>query len=86
MRGADSLSIYGVGFVTMLVAGRFRRLGDLELDIVNQRVTVGGHELRLTGMEQSLPYLLLQTIPIWASFKGYGFDLGLTQAFALMVL
>ena len=33
----------------------------------------------------SIPYLLLQTIPVWASFKGYGFDLGLTEAFALMV-
>ena len=34
---------------------------------------------------QSLPYLLLQTIPVWASFKGYGFDLGLAEAFALML-
>lgn len=29
VRAADSLSFYGAGFVTMLVAGRFRRLGDL---------------------------------------------------------
>jgi glycosyltransferase 2 family protein len=35
---------------------------------------------------QSLPYLLLQVIPIWAAFKGYGFDLGLGPAFVLMVL
>ncbi len=35
---------------------------------------------------QSLPVLLLGTIPIWAGFKGYGFDLGLTEAFALMVI
>jgi glycosyltransferase 2 family protein len=33
----------------------------------------------------SLPYLLLQVVPVWASFKGYGFDLSLTEAFALMV-
>lgn len=33
----------------------------------------------------SLPYLLIQIIPVWASFKGYGFDLGLTEAFALMI-
>jgi glycosyltransferase 2 family protein len=33
----------------------------------------------------SLPYLLVQTIPVWASFKGYGFDLGLGEAFALMI-
>src|SRR5262249_21911657 len=29
---------------------------------------------------QSLPYLLLQTIPIFAAFKGYGFDLSLSAA------
>lgn len=35
---------------------------------------------------QSLPYLLLQVIPIWGSFKGYGFDLTLSAGFALMVI
>jgi uncharacterized membrane protein YbhN (UPF0104 family) len=35
---------------------------------------------------QSLPYLLLQVIPIWASFKGYGFDFDLSVAFVLMVI
>ncbi len=35
---------------------------------------------------QSLPYLLLQVIPIWAAFHGYGFDLGWTPAFVLMVV
>jgi len=36
---------------------------------------------------QSLPYLLLQVIPIYASFKGYGFDdLTLGAAFATMVI
>lgn len=36
---------------------------------------------------QSMPYLLLQVIPIFASFKGYGFeDLSLWEAFALMVI
>jgi len=36
---------------------------------------------------QSLPYLLLQVVPIYASFKGYGFDdLLLKEAFALMVI
>ena len=34
----------------------------------------------------SLPCLLLQVIPIWASFQGYGFDLSLGDAFALMVI
>jgi uncharacterized protein (TIRG00374 family) len=35
---------------------------------------------------QSLPYLLLQVIPIYASFLGYGFPLSLGVAFALMVI
>jgi uncharacterized protein (TIRG00374 family) len=35
---------------------------------------------------QSLPYLLLQVIPIWATFRGYGFDLSIGAAFALMVM
>jgi uncharacterized protein (TIRG00374 family) len=36
---------------------------------------------------QSLPYLLLSVLPIYATFKGYGFDdLTLRQAFALMVI
>jgi glycosyltransferase 2 family protein len=36
---------------------------------------------------QSLPYLLLQVVPIYASFKGYGFDdLLWREAFALMVI
>src|SRR5947209_6694219 len=34
------------------------QLGDLELDILNRRVSVRGHPLHLTGMEQSLLYLL----------------------------
>jgi len=36
---------------------------------------------------QSLPYLLLQVIPIFGAFRGYGFDdLTLGMAFALMVI
>jgi DNA-binding response OmpR family regulator len=34
------------------------RLGDLELDILNRTVRVGGHDLHLTGLQQSLLYLL----------------------------
>ncbi len=46
-----------------------------------------GHSRYLyLALFQSLPFLLLQTIPIWATFKGYGFDLGLLEAFALMVI
>ena len=35
---------------------------------------------------QSLPYLLLQTVPIYASLKACGFDLSWYAAFALMVI
>ena len=34
------------------------KLGELEIDIVNRAVRVGGHELHLTSLEQSLLYLL----------------------------
>ena len=34
------------------------RLGELEIDILNRRVRVGGHDLHLTSLEQSLLYLL----------------------------
>jgi two-component system alkaline phosphatase synthesis response regulator PhoP len=33
-------------------------LGELEIDILNRRVRVGGHDLHLTSLEQSLLYLL----------------------------
>ena len=35
---------------------------------------------------QSVPYLLLQVIPVWAAFHAYGFDLGPAAAFALMLI
>jgi uncharacterized protein (TIRG00374 family) len=35
---------------------------------------------------QSLPYLLLQAIPVYAAIQGYGFPLSLGVAFALMVI
>jgi len=34
------------------------KLGELELDILNRTVRVGGHDLHLTGLQQSLLYLL----------------------------
>jgi DNA-binding response OmpR family regulator len=34
------------------------RVGELELDILNRQVRVGGHELQLTALEQGLLYLL----------------------------
>ena len=46
-----------------------------------------GHSRYLAvAFVQSLPYLLLQVIPIWATFRAYGFDLSIGVAFALMVM
>jgi uncharacterized protein (TIRG00374 family) len=46
-----------------------------------------GHSRSLiTSFLQSLPYLLLMTIPAFAALRGYGFDLSLQAAFALMVV
>jgi hypothetical protein len=49
-------------------------------------ISIGHSRFLLLALLQSLPCLLLQAIPIWASFRGYGFDLSLTDAFALMVI
>lgn len=47
---------------------------------------IGHSRFLIFAFLQSLPYLLLQVIPIWATFRGYGFDLSIGTAFALMVL
>ncbi len=57
------------------------------LSVLMQDLGLIGHSRYLyLALLQSLPYLLVQTIPVWASFHGYGFDLGLVEAFALMVI
>jgi hypothetical protein len=86
--------------VALLAVAMFRRLqthaalsGDSVVWKRNLRVLI--EDLSLIGHSrylylaffQSLPYLLLQVIPIYASFKGYGFDdLTIRDAFALMVI
>lgn len=47
---------------------------------------IGHSRSLLASFFQSLPYLLLQTLPIYFSMRGYGFDLSLSTAFALMVI
>jgi len=47
---------------------------------------IGHSRYLIVAFVQSLPYLLLQVIPIWATFRGYGFDLSIGAAFALMVM
>jgi len=54
VRAADSLSFYGVGFIAMLVAGKFRRLGDLvarTVVIEERRVSVPREPIILEKIE-----------------------------------
>jgi uncharacterized RDD family membrane protein YckC len=54
VRAADSLSLYGAGFITMFIAGRFRRLGDLvarTVVIEERRVSVPREPIILEKIE-----------------------------------
>lgn len=56
------------------------------LSVLLQDLRLIGHSRYLyLSLLISLPHMLMGVIPIWASFKGYGFDLGWPEAFALMV-
>jgi uncharacterized protein (TIRG00374 family) len=58
-----------------------------QLRILCEDLEIIGHSRYLfAAFVQSLPYLLLGVIPIYASFRGYGFDLSLKTAFGLMVI
>ena len=71
------------GATTGFPASGWRR----HLAVLFQDLALIGHSRYLPlSFFQSLPYLLLQVIPIWAAFHGYGFDLGLREAFVLMVV
>lgn len=55
--------------------------------LIDDLSLIGHSRYLYFALFQSLPYLLLQVIPIYGSFKGYGFDdLSLSAAFALMVI
>ena len=93
---------YVLGITVMVGAGllalamfHHRRTGALlshpwqrHLRVLIDDLNLIGHSRYLYfAFAQSLPYLLLQVIPIYASFKGYRFDdLSLGAAFALMVI
>jgi len=58
-----------------------------QLRILIEDLGLIGHSRYLyLAFLQSLPYLLLQAIPVYAAFQGYGFDLSLGTAFGLMVI
>ncbi len=54
--------------------------------LMDDLALIGHSRYLYYALLQSVPYLLLQVIPIWAAFQAYGFDLGLGAAFALMLI
>jgi len=54
--------------------------------LMDDLALIGHSRYLYFALLQSLPYLLLQVIPIWAAFEAYGFDLGVGAAFALMLI
>jgi uncharacterized protein (TIRG00374 family) len=87
--------LFGVGLLAVAMFRRHHAQALLEggswrrhLRVLIDDLSLIGHSKYLyLAFLQSLPYLLLQVIPIYASFRGYGFeDLTLSDAFALMVI
>ncbi|HLH42293.1 MAG TPA: lysylphosphatidylglycerol synthase transmembrane domain-containing protein [Bryobacteraceae bacterium] len=57
------------------------------LNILLEDLGLIGHSRYLyLAFLQTLPPLLLQTIPVWAAFKGYLLDLSILDAFALAII
>ncbi len=54
--------------------------------LIDDLEIIGHSRSLIAAFFRSLPYLLLQVVPIYAAMRGYGFDLPLTAAFALMVI
>jgi uncharacterized membrane protein YbhN (UPF0104 family) len=54
--------------------------------LMDDLAQIGHSRYLYLALLQSLPYLLLQVIPIWAAFQAYGFDLGFGAALALMLI
>ncbi len=57
------------------------------LAVLREDLALIGHSWSLFyALLQSVPYLVLQAVPVWALFQGYDFGLGFGHAFALMVI
>jgi hypothetical protein len=54
--------------------------------LIDDLSLIGHSRYLYVAFLQSLPYLLLQVIPVYAAIQGYGFPLSLGEAFALMVI
>lgn len=59
-----------------------------QLRVLIDDLSLIGHSRYLYfALGLSLPYLLMQTVPVWATFRGYGFyDLSFLDAFTFMVI
>ena len=58
-----------------------------QLHVLIDDLEIIGHSRSLrTSFVQSLPYLMIQIIPIYGAMRGFGFDLSLQVAFVLMVV
>ncbi|MGH9591761.1 MAG: lysylphosphatidylglycerol synthase transmembrane domain-containing protein [Bryobacteraceae bacterium] len=92
--GLGVFVLAGTGLLAFALFQPKRPLGPLPAPGWRRRLAVLRQDLALIvhsryllfALFQSVPYLLLQAVPVWALFKGYGFDLGPGPAFALMVI
>jgi len=93
----DGLGLFVLGGAVILALALFRprpprsalhRQGwGHHLTVLMDDLAQIGHSRYLYfALLQSVPYLLLQVIPIWAAFQAYGFDLGPGAAVALMLI
>jgi uncharacterized membrane protein YbhN (UPF0104 family) len=93
----DGLGLFVLGGAVILALALFRprppqsalhrRGWGHHLTVLMDDLAQIGHSRYLyLALLQSVPYLLLQAIPIWAAFQAYGFDLGLSAALALMLI
>lgn len=54
--------------------------------LMDDLAQIGHSRYLYLALLMSVPYLLLQVIPIWGAFKAYGLDLGIGAALALMLI
>jgi glycosyltransferase 2 family protein len=55
--------------------------------LIDDLSTIGHARYIYFALFLSLPYLLLQSLPVYATFRGYGFEgLAVTDAFAMMII
>lgn len=66
-----------------LVGGGWR--GQLRV-LIDDLEMIGHSRSLFVALLHSIPHLLLQVVPVYCSFRGYGLDLSLSAAFAMMVI